>query len=29
MSAAEIADIVGLDEEFVRQQLANGSTKSS
>ena len=29
MSAAEIADILGLDEQFVRQQMANGSTKSS
>ncbi|HEV3448663.1 MAG TPA: Rpn family recombination-promoting nuclease/putative transposase [Gemmataceae bacterium] len=29
MSAAEIADILGLDEEFVRQQTANGSTKSA
>ena len=29
MSAAEIADILGLDEQFVRQQMANGSTKPS
>jgi predicted transposase/invertase (TIGR01784 family) len=29
MSAAEIADILGLDEQFVRQHMANGSTKSS
>jgi len=29
MSAAEIADILGLDEEFVRQQTANDSTESS
>jgi len=29
MSAAEIADILGLDEQFVRQQMANGSTRSA
>ena len=29
MSAAEIADILGLDEQFVRQQMANDSTRSS
>ena len=27
MSAAEIADILGLDEQFVRQQMADGSTE--
>jgi predicted transposase/invertase (TIGR01784 family) len=27
MSAAEIADILGLDEQFVRQHMVNGSTK--
>ncbi len=29
MSVAEIADILGLDEQVVRQYMANGSTKSS
>ncbi len=29
MSATEIADILGLDEQFVRQQMANGSAKSA
>jgi predicted transposase YdaD len=29
MSAAEIADLLGLDEQFVRQQMSNGSTKSA
>jgi len=27
MSAAKIADILGLDEQFVRQQMADGSTE--
>jgi predicted transposase YdaD len=27
MSAAEIADMLGLDEQFVRQQLANGNQR--
>ena len=29
MSAAQIADILGLDEQFVREQMANASTKPS